>query len=121
MSSNINNQLKEDAHQVYLPLVNEISKYKNLKFIVVSRFVGFDKSSFIKRKINRVIQLVYYIFFEIPKINLNEFNLEINLEDFLSLFYLVFLLDHLLKIQKEKFLRRKKQLCIQKFLRQAWN
>ena len=39
----LNNELKEDAHQVYLPLVNEISKYKNMKFIVVSRFVGFDK------------------------------------------------------------------------------
>ena len=51
MSFKLNNQLKEDAHQVYLPLANEISKYKNLKFIVVSRFVGFDKSSFIKRKI----------------------------------------------------------------------
>ena len=50
----------------------------------------------------------------------NQFkNLKINPEDFLDLFYLVFLLDHLLKNQIEKFLRRKKQLCKQKFLRQA--
>ena len=54
-------------------------------------------------------------FFEIPEINL-----KISPEDFLDLFYLVFLLDHLLKIRKEKFLRRKKQLCKQKFLGQAW-
>ena len=48
------------------------------------------------------------IFFEIPEINL-KFYKEINLEDFLSLFCLVFLLGHLLKIRKEKFQQRKRQ------------
>ena len=47
-------------------------------------------------------------FFEIPEINL-EFNYEINLEDFLGLFCLEFLLGHLLKIRKEIFLQRKRQ------------
>ena len=57
-------------------------------------------------------------FFEIPEINL-KFIYEINPEDFLGLFCLEFLLGHLLEIQKEIFQQRKKQLCIQRFLRRA--
>jgi len=48
------------------------------------------------------------IFFEIPRINL-KVNYEINLEDFLGLFCLGFLLDHLLKIRKEIFQQRRIQ------------
>ena len=104
MSFKLNNQLKEDAHQVYLPLVNEISKYKNLKFIVVSRFVGFDKSSFIKRKINRVIQFVYYIFFalHIVKILLFNKNQKVLVREF-SNFYLFFLFP-LVFLARKKFI-----------------
>ena len=121
MPSKLNNQLKEDAHQVYLPLVNELSKYKNLKFIVVSRFIGFDKSSFIKRKINRVIQLVYYIFFalHIVKILLFNRNQKVLVREF-SNFYLFFLfplvflarkkfiyiVNHNLQIAQNSFLQR---------------
>jgi len=56
----------------------------------------------IKRKEKNII------FFEIPDSNL-KFNYEINLEDFLGLFCLAFLLGHLLKIQKEIFQQRKIQ------------
>ena len=59
-------------------------------------------------------------FLDVPEINLNKLYWSINPEDSLNLFYLVFLLDHLLKIRKEKFLQRKKRWCIQKFLKQAW-
>ena len=83
-----------------------------LIFEISADFVGWKK--LIKSKEKNIT------FFEIPEINLKT-NLKINPEDFLDLFYLVFLLDHLLKNQIEKFLRRKKQLCKQKFLRQAWN
>ena len=104
MSSKLNNQLKEDAHQVYLPLVNEISKYKDMKFIVVSRFVGFDKSNFIKRKINRIIQFIYYIFFafHILKIILLNKNQKVLVREF-SNFYLFFLFP-LVFIARKKFI-----------------
>ena len=90
MSFKLNNQLKEDAHQVYLPLVNEISKYKNLKFIVVSRFVGFDKSSFIKGKLIGSYNL-FIIFFalHIVKILLFNKNQKVLVREF-SNFYLFF-------------------------------
>ncbi len=45
-------------------------------------------------------------FLEIPEINLKIY-LEISLEDFPGLFYLAFLLGHLLKIRKEIFQQRK--------------
>ena len=104
MSSNINNQLKEDAHQVYLPLMNEISKYKNLKLIVVSRFIGFDKSNIIKRKINRVIQFIYYAFFafHILKIILFNKNQKVIVREF-SNYYLFFLFP-LVFITRKKFI-----------------
>ena len=100
----LNNQLKEDAHQVYLPLVNEISKYKNMKFIVVSRFIGFDKSNFAKRKINRFIQFVYYIFFalNILKILLSNNNQKVLVREF-STFYLFFIFP-LVFIARKKFI-----------------
>ena len=106
MSSKLNNKLKEDAHQVYSPLVNEISRYKNIKFIFVSKFVGFDKSNFIKRKINRAIQFFYYVIFafHILKIILINKNQKVLVREF-SNFYLFFLFPLV-------FLARKKLIYI---------
>ncbi len=100
----LNNQLKEDAHEVYVPLVNEISKYENMKFIVVSRFIGFDKSNFIKRKINRVIQFIYYIFFalHILKILISNNHQKVLVREF-STFYLFFIFP-LVFIARKKFI-----------------
>ena len=100
----LNNQLKEDAHQFYLPLVNEISKYKNMKFIVVSRFIGFDQSNFTKRQLNRITQFIYYIFFafHISKIILFNKNQKVLVREF-SNFYLFFLFP-LVFLARKKFI-----------------
>ena len=100
----LNKQLKEDAHKVYLPLVNEISKYKNMKFIVVSRFIGFDQSNFIKRRLNRVIQFIYYVIFalHILKILLSKNNQKVLVREFSTLY--LFLLFPLVFIGRKKFI-----------------
>ena len=100
----IKNLLKEDAHQCYVPLVDEISKYKNIKFIHVSKFIGFDKSNFAKRLINRIIQFIYYIVFalHITKILLFNKNQKILVREF-STFYLFFLCP-LVFLGRKKFI-----------------
>ena len=104
MFSGLNHQLKEDAHRFYLPLVNEISKYENMKFIVVSRFIGFDQSNFTKRQLNRVTQFAYYILFalHILKIIILNKNQKVLVREF-STFYL-FLLSPLVFIGRKKFI-----------------
>ena len=104
MFSGLNNQLKEDAHHIYLPLVNEISKYKNMKFIVVSRFIGFDQSNFTKRQLNRVTQFIYYIIFalHISKIFLFNKNQKVLVREFSTLY--LFLLFPLVFIGRKKFI-----------------
>ena len=104
MFPKLNNQLKEDAHHIYLPLVHEISKYNDIKLIVVSRFVGFDKSNYIKRKFNRVIQFAYYIFFALHMLKILLFNKKqkILVREF-STFYLFFLFP-LVFIARKKFI-----------------
>ena len=46
---------------------------------------------------------------------------ETNPEDFLDPFYQAFQLGHLLKIRRERYQQRKRRLCKQKFLKQAWD
>ena len=87
------NILKEDAHRVYNPLEEELSKYKNFIFLTISKFQGFNSSKFHNKIINRFIQIFVYLRFtkNFIQILFLKRNKKIVVREF-STYYLFFLL-----------------------------